>query len=366
MGNIFRQLSGEGKIFRDERFLLPEFLPEELPGREKEMREIASYLQAAAKGRTPPSMLLTGKPGTGKTTIAKLLLNQLTEVSRKPLPIYINCWETSTRHGILNRLVIELGDMIPRRGIATDEIVMRIGEIGGRKQNIPIIILDEVDRLLAPQTREDRVLYDLSRAQEALGIDASVIAITNEENLPVKLDERVRSSLTNHTINFKPYNPNELREILRERAKMAFWQNTYDNDVIGLCAGIGAKAGGDARLTIHLLWAAGKTAEREGAKKICVKHVKEVKERSVAHATTPAERKIGDLDEMDKKIIEIISKEEGVESGKLYLKLKAKEGEQRTVRNRLEKLKKARLVECTEISKGLGRSKIWKIKRMGK
>lgn len=362
MANIFRRLAQEQGIFRDEKYLQPDYMPAELYGRDSQMKDMASFLQAAAKGSVPPSMLLVGKPGTGKTSMAKLILNQLCEVSSKPKKIYINCWENTTRYGILNKLVMELGDMLPRRGIATDEIVERLSEIGRREKTIPIIILDEVDRLLS--SGESQVLYDLSRAQEALGLSASVIAITNEEDLPAKLDARVRSSLTNHTIHFPAYTPNELKEILLQRSKGAFFADAIDSDVVGLCSAIGAKNGGDARLTIHLLWAAGKMAQSEGAKKITVGHVQKVKQRSEAHARIPAQRKTDGLDEIDKQIIEFIKSNPACDSGSLYSHLGAKdENLQRNARNHLQKLEAAGLIVGAEASKGAGRSRKWNLKK---
>lgn len=360
--NIFRQMESGGAIFKDERFLLPEYLPEQLPGREREIKEMASYLNEATKGRAPPSILLLGRPGTGKTTTSKLLLKQLCEVSTKPMQIYINCWENSTRFGILSQLITEFGDMLPRRGIALDEIVQRIGELGKREKHIPIIILDEVDRLVASTTGEEQVLYDLSRPKEALGIEASVIAITNDEELAMKLDPRIRSSLTNNSIKFESYNPLQLKHILKERAVNAFFPGVCDEEIIGVCAAVGAKAGGDARVSIQVLWSAGKKAEREGARKISLEHVKEVKGKAVLDSTTPAKRKGEELDDIDTKLVEMISKaKNGIDSGDIYLKMKADEGEQRTIRNRLERMEKAGLIECEKTGDKFGRTRNWKI-----
>lgn len=363
--NIFRQLNAEGgMIFRDEHVLEPEFLPEEMPGREREMKELASYLQPAVRGATPSSVLLTGPPGTGKTSLARLVLKQLEEVSRKILPLYINCWVCSTRFAILNELIRAQGDMMPRRGIAADELVARLKEIGRREQKLmPIVVLDELDRLLA--SGEEQILYDLSRSSEALGLPCALIGITNNEEIALKLDPRVRSSLTNHLISFKPYSPTQLKNILSERAKRAFQPNALGDEVIGLCAAIGAKAGGDCRVALQVLLEAGRMAEREGAKQVLVSHVKAVKEQAILASSTPAERKSEPLDEIDKKILECIKKagEKGIESGMIYSLLKADESEQRTIRNHLMRLERSGLICSQEVSAGSGRTKRWRIVR---
>ncbi len=364
--NIFKQMASSGGIFRDESVLQPDFLPEEMPGRERQMRDLASFLQPVTRNQAPSSVLIVGSPGLGKTTMAKLVLKQLGEVSKRALPIYINCWETSTRFGILNELVTALGDMLPRRGIAVDEVVARLKEIGRREQcPLPIVVLDEVDRLLASNAREDQVLYDLSRSAEALGLPCAVIGITNDVELPMKLDARVRSSLTNHVINFSPYNPTELKSILGERAKRAFQPSALDSEVIPLCAAVGAKAGGDARISIHLLWAAARAADSEGASKVGIAHVKAMQASALEAAAIPASRKINDLDEMDRKLVQLISKsaDSGLSSGELYAKLKAGEAEQRTLRNRLARLEKGGLITGEEIDKAGGHTRRWKIRK---
>ncbi|MFN3910295.1 MAG: Cdc6/Cdc18 family protein, partial [Candidatus Anstonellaceae archaeon] len=330
--------------------------------REKEIREIAYILKDAEFGKSPANLLFVGKPGTGKTTIAKYLLNQLKEVSSKPFDIYINCWETSTRFGILNKIITELGGMMPRRGIAADEVLARISEFIKKEENIVIVILDEIDRLLA--NGEEGVLYDLARAKELFGIKISLIGITNLENFASNLDLRIASSIIHYSIKFEPYTSIELKQILKERAKLALWQSAYNDDVIGLCAAIAAKAGGDARFAIHLLWASAKKAEDENRQKILIDDVYSSRDKSLAYAKTPLARKVQNLDEFDKTIIStIVESDEGVSSGKIYQKLNASPSEQRTIRNRLERLEKEGLVISKEITfNSGGKTRIWKVK----
>ena len=104
MSNIFRKAAGEKCIFRDESILLPDFLPEALPGREREVRELVYCLQPASENRQPENALLYGPPGTGKTSAAKFVLKSLSEYSQRPLTVYINCWESPSRFAILGFL----------------------------------------------------------------------------------------------------------------------------------------------------------------------------------------------------------------------------------------------------------------------
>ncbi|MFH0817045.1 MAG: AAA family ATPase [Candidatus Micrarchaeota archaeon] len=350
MANIFGSLESEGSVFRDERALMPEYLPEELPHRESEIKEMALALKAVSKGGTPENMVLIGPPGTGKTSCAKSILQQLSEYSKKALPIYINCWELSTRHAILGRLATSLGQFVPRRGVATDEVSDRIAEFLGKEKKIPIIVLDEVDRLVTNQYREESILYDLARGSEVFGAPIGVVGITNHEWFLTKLDSRIISSLSQHRIYFKPYSPQQLKDILNERAKLAFVRDALEEEVIPLCAGIGAKRGGDARVAIATLWKAGKLADRKGAKKVSVEHVKEASQEKVEH------EKMENLEPLEKRMLAII--EAGsIASGELYEKLKREGVTNRTVRNHLEKFEKLGLIE-TEVKADKGRTRV--------
>jgi len=121
--NIFRSPRGENRILRDENALLPDYLPGELPGREREIKELVYCLQPASENRQPEHALLYGPPGTGKTSVARYVLKQLSEYSARPLPIYINCWESPSHYSILSEIAYALDKKITRRTIAADEML---------------------------------------------------------------------------------------------------------------------------------------------------------------------------------------------------------------------------------------------------
>ena len=360
--NIFRRSSSENRIFKNEEALLPDFLPDELPGREREIKELVICLQPASENRQPEHALLIGPPGTGKTSTARYILKQLSEASQRPLTVYINCWEYSSRFAIFSVLAEKLGEFLPRRGIAADEVFGRIVEIAKKEGRIPIIVLDEVDRLEGSEEGV-QVLYDLCRAGEVHSLKTGVIAITNDELFHTRLDSRVRSSFIQHTLKFSPYGVPQLKEILAKRATLAFMPETLSQDVIPLCAAIAFKQGGDARVGIALLLSAGKAAERDNAAKVEVKHVRQTQEQTLEASSVKAERKLPEMDEVDAKIVEIAKSagKKGIESGELYSKLKRSVGE-RALRNRIEALEKSGILSLEDKQLAQGRTRIIRIK----
>ncbi len=352
--NIFKKLGAERGVFKDERALLPEYLPDALPHREREMKEIALALRPAASGGRPENVVVVGPPGTGKTACARFVLKQLGEYSQRVLPIYINCWEISTRHGILNKIASSLGEFVPRRGIATDEITERLADVLSKEKKIPIVVLDEIDRLLASQYGEDKVLYDMARANEVFGVGLGVIGITNSEEFLSRIDARIRSSLAQRQMKFERYAPQQLKDILHERAKLAFFPNTLDEEVVPLCAAHAAKMGGDARIALSCLWKAGRAAEKEGAAKVGGAHVR------TAFAE-PEEIDISKFGEMEKKIIRILKEKGELGSGELYSALRTKETD-RTIRNYLTRLEKLGIIATREREGKKGKSRMIMLK----
>lgn len=354
MPNIFGSFDDETGVFRDEKTLLPDYLPDELPHRDSEIKEMALALRSVAKGGKPENMVLIGPPGTGKTSCSRHVLKQLSEFSRRVLTIYVNCWELSTRHAILNKLAISLGEAVPRRGVATDEITGKIAEAFARDKRAVVLVLDEVDRLVASQYGEESILYDLARSNEIFGTSIGIIGITNNEEFLSKLDSRIISSFSQHRIYFKSYSPSQLKDILNERARLAFKRGALGEEVVPLCAAIGAKNGGDARIAIATLWKAGKLADRKNARSVTVEMVKEASQEKVVH------EKLENLELVEKKILELVGKKP-LTSGELYEKIKGEGVTDRTIRNHLEKLEKLNLIEM-EVKADKGRTRVIKLK----
>ena len=138
----------------------------------------------------------------------------------------------------------------------------------------------------------------------------------------------------------------QLKEILGQRAKKAFFEGALDVEVVPLCAAVAVKRGGDCRVAFALLRSAGKAAERENAARVEVRHVRATQEEALASSGSKVERKLPSLDELDQKIVEKVRAAgvKGMESGKLYLSLKKMLGD-RALRQRIDRLEKIGMLE---------------------
>lgn len=357
MRNVFHEMGEGGRIFRNEGAFAPEYVPEEVVGREKETKEIAFALRPIAEKRRPQSLIIYGAPGTGKTLVVKHVLTQLSEYTSRCIPIYINCWNYTSRFSILSKIAEELGMFVPRRGVAVDEVWTELIAVLKQEKKVPVIVLDEADVVAG---EEEGIFYDLLRMKENEGIDVGVIAITNRAEVLAQLDSRIRSSLMQSFLEFKKYTPAELKEIVKERAKIGIAPGAYGEEVLGICSGFGAKNGGDARIALNLLWIAGRNAEKKGKNSISVSDVEEVKEGVLSSVK---KEKVDSLEEMDRKIIELLTKagEKGMQSGEIYSKIKENE---RTVRLHLAKLESMGLIESEYAEgAGAGRTRIFKLRK---
>ena len=253
-----------------------DYVPEILPHRETLMREVASTISYSLDTGKSSNVFIVGPPGAGKTVAVRYILRELSSYSPLTFQTYVNCWVYRTRYSVISSLAQDLKMPVPRRGVAPDEAYDRIFSRLNTYRGA-VIVLDEVDRL---SRGSDEVLYDFSRLHEFLDIPVITITIANTENFVYRLDLRIQSALFSRKLAFDPYSVPQLKDILRERAKLALADGTYDDNVIGLCAAVGWKRGGDARVAISCLYEAAALAEREGASRITLDHVHRVEGRA--------------------------------------------------------------------------------------
>lgn len=347
--------SGESSVFSREEVLLTEYMPRLLPHRENQIKEIARNLLPAANGRKPQNTFLFGPPGIGKTAVVKHIFREFEEYSEHVRCVYINCWDFRTTTALLTQLVIELGLFVQRRGWSKDEIIGKLVEAIRSRTKALIVCLDEVDQL------DLSALYDLLRINQYVKTQVGIVFISNNPHVLAKAEPRIRSSLGLDEIEFKPYNLNEMKDILKERAKDAF--RAFDAAVIMLCANHAVNKGGDVRVGLQCLLKAGRLAEREREQKVHVKHAKAVL-KSIREAKPQILKKR--INEHEKIVLRVLKGSKKWSAGKLYkkyCKVAEKDGikpvSDRALRKFVNHLESIRLVKISE--KKVGKSRlIWK------
>jgi len=276
--DLFSSFLASESIFKNKEVLRHSYIPDVLPHREEQINEIASILVSALRGETPSNIFIYGKTGTGKTAATRYVGKELHRAGKeKEQPthfIYINCEVVDTQYRILqniaNHFIREWTERIPFTGWPTDEVYAKLREMMEKARGVVVIVLDEVDKL-----KGDEVLYNLSRLNTDLEhAKASVIGISNDLKFTEFLDPRVKSSMGEENMIFPPYNADQLKVILEQRAEMALKENTLDESVVPLCSAYAAQEHGDARRALDLFRVAAEIADRDGLKRITERHVR--------------------------------------------------------------------------------------------
>lgn len=285
LDEVFNNFFSGIAIFKDREVLRHDYLPERLPHREEQIKKLGMILAPVLKGARPSNVFIYGKTGTGKTAVTKYVLNRLkTKALEFNAPVdvcYINCRLAGTEYRIIMSLCREISISVPFTGLSVGEVFDRFKTGLDKCKTIMVITLDEVDALV--KNRGDILLYELTRINEFLTKSkVSLIGISNDLRLKEFLDPRVLSSLSEEELVFRPYDATELRNILTERAKIAFHESVLSEGAINLCAALAAAEHGDARRALDLLRVAGEVAERKGAKVITEDHVREA-EKLIEH-----------------------------------------------------------------------------------
>ena len=138
----------------------------------------------------------------------------------------------------------------------TEELFEIIKAIANKKA--VVFAFDEVDKL-----EEYDFLYSI--LEEIYR--KSVILVTNYSGWFDDLDDRVKSRLMSESLEFKPYNLEETRDILKQRMDYAFVPGVWEKDAFEFVVKKTADAE-DIRTGLYLMREAANMAEDKSSRKI--------------------------------------------------------------------------------------------------
>ncbi|MDS0258810.1 orc1/cdc6 family replication initiation protein [Haloarcula sp. S1CR25-12] len=275
------------RIFKNKDLLKIGHVPEadRIVGRDEEISKLAKRLNGAVHGYSPENVMIYGKTGAGKSLVSRHLCQRAKNAAGDDVDIgtaYIDCAEDTTETQVVSSLAMKLNDegvtdiAVPHTGLSTSKYYKLLWRILDMRFDSVIVILDEIDLM-----DEDSLLMKLSRAEEAGKITCSIgiIAISNKVQYIDQLNERVKSSFQHKELFFKPYDANQLREIMHNRTD-AFQDDVLTDDVIPLAAAFAAQEHGDARKAIDILRHAGEVASESDADTVREAHVRQAQQHA--------------------------------------------------------------------------------------
>lgn len=263
--NIFYGFLNKGSVFVNKTKISPHYVPEKLPFRDEQIKELSLWLSPALKKEKPHNIFIYGKVGTGKTSAVRHVVNQLDAISKENklslYTLYLNCRNYQTKHAILFYCVQAFYPDKNFVGYSKSFIYDKFITYLKENQLNFVVILDEIDKI---KDREiDDLIYSLSRSNDELGVGSSVsiIGISNNLFFMSRLDPRTKSSLCEQEAVYPPYNAEELKEILKQRVSVAFKEGAVLDSAINVASAMAAKESGDARTALMLMLKAGEISD---------------------------------------------------------------------------------------------------------
>lgn len=271
-------------VIKDEAALSPDYKPKYIPHREHQLSVIDAYLRPYIRrpGEAYPRVILVGRSGTGKT----VTINKYADRIDNPKVKYVrvDCFMNRTLVSALRSIASQLGIVVPRRGLSTDEIIEIIASRIKENDVYMVLVLDDVFNLVTKDgVQALATIIRLGNDRARLGAYRfALVVVLHNLGVLDQLDSSTRGILGRAIVEFPPYTKDQMYDILSYRAREALEDGSYTDDVLRMIADVaGVEEGeaappdrGDARMALDILWRAAKAAEMEGRNRIMPEHVR--------------------------------------------------------------------------------------------
>jgi len=285
--------SGGHRVIKNEELLHPDTVPPRMPHREEELKKLAYLFMSLVKepGETFNFAVISGKQGVGKTHSTIFfyehgLAKHLKEKQGKEIILaHVNCFKNSTLNSILATV---LNSMLrvpqPARGLSPKEQLDIIMNRLERKDRYMLLVLDDFHVALQRQGESlTNFFVRMYEDSEYKKKRVHVVFIVRDFDVMERYlsDQKAKLNLKSRHIHFDPYTSSQLFDILEDRAKLALYESSYDEEVlweisrmIGYDVNPTLPDSGSARFAIEMLYYAARNAEEHGRSQITIDDVR--------------------------------------------------------------------------------------------
>jgi len=341
MGVFDDMLKGDESLFLDSMPLDPDFRPPVVKFRENEQQEISKSIKPLFHERSGKNLVVMGSPGIGKTVATRNILDELGKETSEIERIYVNCWKKDTPHKIALNICEQIGfKFVTNRD--TNELFNEISKILNKKKSV--IVLDEADKV-----NDEQAFYTILEDI----FNKTLIFLTNDRDWLSKVDGRIRSRMMAEILEFKKYNFDEVKGILKERVNYALVPDVLEEDAFNLIAEKTFEIG-DVRVGLFLLKNSAEEAENKSSKKINVEHVNVALDKlNEFHRKSS-----GVLNDEEKFILKVVKENSGKTAKDVYDNYKNKDGmlAYSTFLRKMKVLDKGKFITLKDINIGKGRT----------
>jgi cell division control protein 6 len=297
------------RIIRDAAKLSFDYVPDRLVHRERQMERLWMLFRPVLESGVSQTAFLIGNVGSGKTATSKRfcldLVKEGQEKGKAVDFVIVNCRQRSSESSVLLRLVTYFDERYPDRGFSSAEMLRALRRHIEKNKVHLVVVLDEADVLIKKGAGD--LIYHLSRFdEEKVGGKGSMsLILVSQKHVLDMLDPASQSTFKRaNVIAFDKYSAGELRDIVADRAVLAFFPEVVNDDAVDLIGDIAAEFG-DARFAIELLEKAGMLAEEEGVPSVTSEQVRAAKALTYSVVT---DSKIEELDKQRKLVLLAIAR----------------------------------------------------------
>ena len=276
-------------MFKDQRTLSFDYVPQKLVHREAQMKKLAMLYRPVLESNFAQNAVLTGSVGTGKTATAKRFCMDLMEHGEKQQKAIdwtlVNCRQRNSESAVVLQIVNHFQPNFPDRGFSITEMLRILRKDLEKRRVHLVVVLDEADVLLKKAGPD--IIYKLTRFGEEKVESKELVSLmlVSQKNIFDMLDAASVSTFKRtNIVEFGKYSSEELRDIVAQRAALALYDGSIDADSLDLISEVSSEWG-DARFAIEILEKAGMLADEEGAGKVNVEHVRAAKAEAYSSIT---------------------------------------------------------------------------------